>query len=111
MTPGVAICHVYNDNTGTACTAGVGEISITPFIEANVVGVRVSIAYGWLENDRVDDSVVAQTDTNKFTAAVLAVGEHSRGRINGSAGVDGPQDVVRVDDNGLDTDEVVLVVC
>lgn len=58
----------------------------------------------------MEDGVVAEIDADKLGATDCGFDDGAFGVLN-SAGVEDPETVEGVNDNTLNTDEVVLVVC
>ena len=64
---------------------------------------------GGREDDGLEDAVVLQVDPDEFGAAVRCGDDGSVGSC-GPAGVENPESVGGIDDDGLYADEVVLVI-
>jgi hypothetical protein len=78
--------------------------------EADIVKVRVPVADCRRESDGPKDSVIAQIHAHKLAAASV-VEKHARLGVCRAAGVEEPETVETVDNDGLHADEVVGEIC
>jgi hypothetical protein len=118
MPPTLVGPQIHNDDTVAAlaarvsdvCDALAGSREVGSEIETDVVKVRVREGDCGREDDGLEDGVVGKRDTDEFGAAVGGGNESPVGCEN-AACVEDPEAIEGVEDDGLDTYEVVLVVC
>ena len=117
MPPRLPCAQINNDNPVATFLRRICNIRYTlarrsyrrAQIEAHVVDITVCVYYIRRENNRLKDGIVAQVYTNELRPAD-AGGDIGPILHCGSPRVEDPEPVQRVNDDGLDADEVVFVV-
>lgn len=113
MTPTFSCGNVDGDEAVAAFAGGVGDVDeaggAVGEVDAEVVEVGIGIGDFWGKDDGLEDGVVGEVYSEDFGAAWRSIDDDSVGEGD-TSGVEDPGAIGSVDDDGLGTDEIVLVI-